>query len=162
MSPHGDTGAGGLEVRPREHVLLVQGREVTVTPREFEIAMRLAEHPGWVLSAHQLALDSEEGDYSPESVSVHVSRLRRKLASAGAPDVVETVRGFGYRLHATVDERSDSAGVPAGTCRALRDATWQLQQAALEVEHSGNSEQQGAATEAVDEARRKIYSILAE
>ena len=65
---------------------------------EFDIVMTLAEHPGWVFSADQLAGDPDQGDYSPESVSVLVSRARHKLNSAGCARVIETVRGLGYRL----------------------------------------------------------------
>ena len=90
---------GDLEVRSREHVVLVRGGEVPLSSREFEIVRALAARPGWVLSPSQLAADSDESDYSPESVSVLVSRIRHKLAEAGAADMVETVRGYGYRLN---------------------------------------------------------------
>lgn len=93
-----DTAGQWLLVRPHEHVVAVQGHEINLTPREYEIARTLVEHPGWVFSAEQLAADDAVSDYSPESVSVLVSRLRRKLNDAGALDAIETVRGFGYRL----------------------------------------------------------------
>lgn len=158
-----ETIACGLTVRPREHTVLVRGRAVRMTPREFEILARLASHPGWVLSAEQLSDESDEAGYSPESVSVHVSRLRHKLGQAGAPDAIETIRGFGYRLRASTegDGILPPDAAPA-VGRALRDATWQLTEAVLEVEHSGSTAQQGAACEALDRARRAIYASLAE
>jgi len=152
---------GDLEVRPREHTVLVNGSDVPLSSREFDIVRMLAEHPGWVFSASQLSGDSEEGDYSPESVSVLVSRLRHKLAAEGAPDVVETVRGVGYRLHparAPGVESPESAGVS----RELRDAFWQLQEAVIEVEHSGSVEQQRAVVELLERARRAAFASLAE
>jgi DNA-binding winged helix-turn-helix (wHTH) protein len=162
MSPLGDISVCGLVVRPREHVLLVQGREIELTSREFEIISRLAEHPGWVLSPSQLCDESEEADYSTESVSVHVSRLRHKLSLAGAEDVVETVRGSGYRLRRTEPADEDPILAPDGSRRRLRDASWQLHEAALEAEHAGSEQQLESVADALEEARHAIYRILAE
>ena len=136
------------------------GVPVELTSREFEILARLAEHPGWVFSADQLAEDSDAREYSSESVSVHMSRLRHKLSATGAPDAVETVRGFGYRLRAG---DADDAGVePAsGVDRSLRDALWQLSEAVHEVEHAGGPTQRLAASDSLERARREIYAILA-
>lgn len=161
MSAQSEIYVGELEIRPREHAVYAHGHEVSLTSREFDIVMMLAEHPGWVFSANQLASESDEGDYSPESVSVLVSRLRQKLAAAGVSDVVETVRGIGYRLHSppACDEESSAA---LALRRNLRDASWQLQEAVLEVEHSGTPEQQSEATEALIHARHAIYASLAE
>jgi len=150
----------GLELRPHECELLVRGAPVELTSREFQILAALAEHPGWVFSAEQLADDAADHDYSPESVSVHVSRLRHKLSAAGAPDALETVRGFGYRLRA-----GDADGVADETVgavdRSMRDALWRLSEAVHEVEYAGGSDQQLAAIDALERARREIYAILA-
>ncbi len=152
---------GDLEIRPREHAVFASGREVPLTSREFEIMMKLAEHPGWVFSASQLADDDGQSDFSPESVSVLVSRVRQKLASAGAADLVETVRGFGYRLHAPRD--SDAETITATTARReLRDALWQLQEVVIEVEHSGSPEQRTIVHEILDSSRRAIHASLAD
>ena len=161
MSTSGDIHVGELEIRPHEHVALVQGQEVPLSSREFEIVMMLAEHPGWVFSANQLCGDTEEADYSPESVSVLVSRLRHKLAAAGAQDVIETVRGIGYRLHVSRASTDESAPAPPAS-RELRDAAWQLQDAVFEVEHSGTPEQKLAAAEILEQARRALFASLAE
>lgn len=157
----GNICVGELEIRLHEHAVLAHGLEIPLTPREFEIVMMLAEHPGWVFSANQLSGDPEEGDHSPESVSVLVSRLRQKLAAAGVLDAVETVRGFGYRLRSPTESGEEEPG-SAGRNRELRDASWQLQEAAIEVEHSGSSEQQQAAVDVLDKARRALYACLAE
>ncbi len=151
---------GDLELRPREHVAFVADKEIALTPGEFEIVLALAEHPGWVFSASQLANDSEEGEeHSPESVSVLVSRVRQKLATAGLSDAIETVRGFGYRLRRGA-EPTDAVSVMAA--RSLRDAAWQLQEAVIEVEHSGTAEQQEAAAEVLQRARHAVFASLAE
>jgi DNA-binding winged helix-turn-helix (wHTH) protein len=152
---------GDIEIRPHEHAVVVSGREVALTPREFEIVMMLAEHPGWVFSASQLADDSGQSEYSPESVSVLVSRLRQKLASAGVVDAVETVRGFGYRLHASTGSDAESVD-GSGARRELRDALWQLQEAVIEVEHAGSAEQREAVRGILDASRRAIHSSLAD
>lgn len=152
---------GDLEVRSREHVVLVRGSEVPLSSREFEIVRALAEHPGWVFSPSQLAAESDETDYSPESVSVLVSRIRHKLTEAGADDVVETVRGVGYRMH-SLAAHGDLPSEAARANRELRDAMWLLQEAAIEVEHAGSAEQQRAAAEALEHARRSIFGSLAE
>lgn len=152
----------GLVIRPHEHVVLAHGIAVDLTSREFEIMMRLATHPGWVFSAGQLSEDSAAGDFSPESVSVHVARLRHKLAVMGAADVVETVRGVGYRLRVATTGAEGESGAGCGVSRALRDAVWQLQEAVHEVEHSGGPEQQAAAINALETARRMVYASLAE
>ena len=87
-------GAVELDIRTRR--AQVNGRSIDLTAREFTLAETLMRHPGQVMSREQL-LDRVWGyDFSPESnvVDVYVRYLRRKLG----PDVIETVRGMGYRL----------------------------------------------------------------
>jgi DNA-binding response OmpR family regulator len=74
----------------------IEGRSVELTSREFALLETLMHHPGQVLSQPQL-IDQVWGyDHDTRSnvVEVYVGYLRRKLA----PDVVETVRGAGYRF----------------------------------------------------------------
>ncbi len=160
MSQSGEITACGLTIRPREHVVVVNGAHLDLTPREFEILACLAEHPGWVVSAEQLSSAGGEDEYSAESVSVLVSRLRHKFARAGARDVIETVRGYGYRLHVAQD---DVGGEEIGdaTNRSLHAAAWRLQEAVLEADHSGDQAQREAAIDALEAARRAIYAALA-
>jgi len=83
-----------IDVSTRE--VRIGGRSVDVTPREFALLETLMRHSGQVLSQAQL-LDQVWGyDRDPRSnvVEVYVGYLRRKLR----PDVVETVRGAGYRF----------------------------------------------------------------
>lgn len=161
MSAMGIICVGDMEVRSHEHAVLVHGNDVPLSSREFGIVRMLAEHPGWVFSASQLSDDADGGAYSPESVSVLVSRVRHKLAAQGAQDAVETVRGVGYRLRAA---KAPHVAAPEsdGVSRELRDAFWLLQEAVIEVEHSGSAEQQHAVVELLEGARRATFASLAE
>jgi DNA-binding winged helix-turn-helix (wHTH) protein len=161
VPPSDSISVGELEVRPHEHVVLVRGHAVALSSKEFDIVLMMAEHPGWVFSADQLAGYPEDTGCSPESVSVLVYRVRQKLAEAGASDVVETVRGLGYRLHS--GDVVQSEPTPADDARReLRDACWQLQEAVTEVDHSGSPDQQREVVAILEQARRAVYTSLAE
>ena len=69
-------------------------------PREFGLLWRLADTPGQRVTRQQLLKDVWRINHEPEtnSVEVHVSRLRTKLAGAGCDGLVETAPGGGYRL----------------------------------------------------------------
>jgi len=87
-------GAVTLDLNTR--LARIDGRAVDLTSREFALLETLMRHPGQVLSQPQL-LDQVWGyDHEPGSnvVEVYVGYLRKKLR----PDVVETVRGAGYRF----------------------------------------------------------------
>ncbi|MBF2075049.1 MAG: response regulator transcription factor [Synechococcales cyanobacterium C42_A2020_086] len=97
---HADTtvkfGSILLDLRTRR--VHVQDRLVELSAREFTLAEIFLRHPGQVLSRQQL-LDRVWGyDYDPGSniVDVYVGYLRKKLGN----DLIETVRGMGYRLRA--------------------------------------------------------------
>ena len=74
------------------------GRTVELTAREFTLLETLMRHPDQVLSREQLLSHVWGYDFDPGSnvVDVYVRYLRRKLGA----DVIETVRGMGYRLTA--------------------------------------------------------------
>lgn len=95
----GETKVARLNVLAEERRALFGEFELHLTAREFDILARLAERPGWVLSDEQLADEDYLGGSSPNAVNVHVSHLRAKLTAAGAPpDLIETVRGVGWRV----------------------------------------------------------------
>jgi two-component system, OmpR family, response regulator len=80
---------GAREVR-------VNGREIELTQREFDLLDYLMRHLGQVVTRDQL-LESVWGFASPgetRTVEVHVAQLRKKL---GHPDLIRTVRGLGYK-----------------------------------------------------------------
>ena len=73
-------------------------RTVELTAREFALLETFMRHPGQVLSREQLLSHVWGYDFDPGSnvVDVYIRYLRRKLG----PNVIETVRGMGYRLRA--------------------------------------------------------------
>jgi DNA-binding response OmpR family regulator len=79
----------------------VRGEAVELTYVEFELLRTLAGRPGWVFS-RQALLESLWGDYAyrePRTIDVHVRHLREKIeADPHEPDLLQTVRGVGYRL----------------------------------------------------------------
>lgn len=92
---------GPLVVLPAEHRCFVSGEEVALTAREFAILTHLAGRAGQVVSKPELIDEVWDFAETPEVnvVEVHVSSLRRKLAAhPGGEEVIETVRGAGYRL----------------------------------------------------------------
>ncbi len=76
------------------------GRWLALHPREFELLWRLADAPGKRVTRKQLLTDVWRLAHDPEtnSVEVHVSRLRAKLALGGCADLVQTDPLGGYRL----------------------------------------------------------------
>ena len=88
---------GPLTVDSRARKVTVQGEEVALTPREFEILECLAADPGRVFTRQELLERIWETDwYGPTKVlDVHVAALRRKLA---LPGLIETAYGRGFRL----------------------------------------------------------------
>jgi two-component system alkaline phosphatase synthesis response regulator PhoP len=89
---------GPLRIDVTRHEVRVRNEPVELTLAEFRILQNLAKQPGRVLTRNQL-LDLALGQdhfVLNRTVDVHVSSLRRKLGTAG--EMVETVRGVGYRL----------------------------------------------------------------
>src|SRR5262245_6045102 len=74
-----------------------RGQPLTLTPREFDLLVFLARHPGRVLSREELLRKVWGYDYVGETrtVDVHVRRLRQKLS--GGSSEIETVLGSGYK-----------------------------------------------------------------
>jgi two-component system phosphate regulon response regulator PhoB len=79
----------------------VDGEPVELTPIEFRLLLLLLERRGRVQSRPQLleSVWQAQPDIQTRTVDMHVKRLRAKLGRAGA--LIETVRGFGYRIRDT-------------------------------------------------------------
>ena len=91
---------GPLTIDMAAHLVHVEGEQVELTPTEFKLLLTLAERRGRVQGrAHLLQTVWEAApDIQTRTVDMHVQRLRAKLGIAG--DLIETVRGFGYRIRA--------------------------------------------------------------
>jgi DNA-binding response OmpR family regulator len=91
----------GLEINPASRVVLIDGREVALTQREFDLLLFLASHSGQVFTREQL-MDAvwRFVFYSDTTtVTVHIRRLRAKIERDPAhPRYIETVWGVGYRF----------------------------------------------------------------
>jgi two-component system phosphate regulon response regulator PhoB len=89
---------GQLEIDVAAHVVRVASEPVELTPTEYKLLLLLAERRGRVQArAHLLESVWEAApDIQTRTVDMHVQRLRAKLGAAG--EMIETVRGFGYRL----------------------------------------------------------------
>jgi two-component system phosphate regulon response regulator PhoB len=88
----------GLEVDARAHRVTADGEELVLTPLEFRLLSMFLAQPGRAFTRDQL-LDSVwniSADVTTRTVDTHVKRLREKLGAYG--DIIETVRGVGYRL----------------------------------------------------------------
>jgi DNA-binding response OmpR family regulator len=88
---------GPLVVDLRTQKVTVEGREIALTPKEFDILECLATDPGRVMTRQEVLESAWDAHwYGPTKVlDVHVAALRRKL---GLPGLIETVYGRGYRL----------------------------------------------------------------
>lgn len=91
-------GPNTILMRVRAHTVSVGGRPLALTPKEFDVLHHLLERRGEVITADDLSVEiwGYETYGSRNYVEAHVSRLRTRLRLAGAPDVIETVRGAGY------------------------------------------------------------------
>jgi DNA-binding response OmpR family regulator len=103
---------GALTVDRRARRIVVDGTEVTLSPKEFDLLALLAEDPGAVVNRQTILEEVWDPHwYGPtKTVDVHVASLRRKL---GHPEWVETVRRVGLRLGDTTatGARGDPPGV---------------------------------------------------
>ena len=89
---------GAILLDADKHVVRVQGTEVYLTYKEFELLRILMAHPGQVFSRDRLLAEIWGYDFDGETrtVDVHIRSLRHKLGAAG--EEIETVRGIGYRM----------------------------------------------------------------
>jgi DNA-binding response OmpR family regulator len=89
---------GGLLIDPGRRELSVDGQEVVLTAREFDLLLAMAENHGLVLTREQLLTRVWGADFfgDPRVVDVHVRHLREKLGPAH--EVIQTVRGVGYKF----------------------------------------------------------------
>lgn len=90
--------AGSITLNEKKHEVLVDGEHINLTLKEYEMLKRLIHNKGIVLTRDRLLEEIWGYDFDGETrtVDVHIRTLRQKLGSAG--EVIETVRGVGYRI----------------------------------------------------------------
>jgi two-component system phosphate regulon response regulator PhoB len=110
--------AGPLVLDKAVHRLLVDGREVPLSPAEFRLLAFLLENQGRVFSREELLRGAWPSNITAggRTVDVHVRRLRQLLEPFGCDDVIQTVRSFGYRL---VSPSRDPQDAPAQAGRPV-------------------------------------------
>ena len=89
---------GGLYVCPSRHLVTVNHEPVSLTLKEYELLYLLLKNSGMVLSRTQLLnqIWGYEFDGESRTVDVHIRTLRQKLGEMG--ELIETVRGVGYKI----------------------------------------------------------------
>jgi DNA-binding response OmpR family regulator len=97
-APTRSTRVGPLELDVRGRRARVDGSELDLTPKEFDLLALLAREPGAVVSRAEILQEVWQTTWygSAKTIDVHVAALRKKL---GDPSWIETVRGVGLRLH---------------------------------------------------------------
>ena len=90
--------AGDLEIDTKKHEVTAAGEVVNLTLKEYELLKRLMKNPNIVMTRDCLLEDIWGYDFDGETrtVDVHVRTLRQKLGTCG--EMIETVRGVGYRM----------------------------------------------------------------
>ncbi|MBU2501852.1 response regulator [bacterium] len=88
----------GIMIHPGRHEVAIGGQSVDLTRTEFRILHFLSSRPGWVFTRGQIVRAVHGDDYpvTGRSVDVQVAALRRKLGEKG--DMIQTVRGVGYKM----------------------------------------------------------------
>jgi DNA-binding response OmpR family regulator len=91
---------GPVELDRLKHKVRIGGKNLDLTPKEFHLLQHFLLHPEEVVRRTELLEKVWDMHFDPESnvVDVHVGNLRRKLRQATGTDLIQTVRGVGFRL----------------------------------------------------------------
>jgi two-component system, OmpR family, alkaline phosphatase synthesis response regulator PhoP len=87
-----------LTIHPGKREVHIKNKTLDLTFAEFELLYHLASRPGWVFTRYQIVNAVKGDDYpvTDRSVDVQIAGLRKKLGAYG--DLIETIRGVGYRF----------------------------------------------------------------
>lgn len=92
----------GLEINTASHKVFLNGKEVQLTTKEYDLLLFLASNPNIVFSKEQIfdALWGEDYYGDTATVAVHIQKIRKKIEKdPSAPEYIETVWGAGYRFN---------------------------------------------------------------
>ena len=89
---------GNLSVNPEKHIVTANGKNITLTYKEYQMLLLLMQNKGVVFSRDKLLnkIWGYEFDGENRTVDVHIRTLRTKLGECG--NLITTVRGFGYKI----------------------------------------------------------------
>jgi len=92
---------GGIQVDKTAHRVLVEGREVELSYKEFELLTYFIENKGIALSREKILNNVWNYDYfgDARTIDTHVKKLRSKLGDKGG-DMIKTIWGMGYKMEA--------------------------------------------------------------
>ncbi len=98
VSVRSTVDVSGICIDPDAHTVTVDGKEIALTPREFELLLYIAQNKNIALSRQQILSAVWNFDYygDARTVDTHIKNLRMKLGERGA--ALKTVRGRGYKL----------------------------------------------------------------
>jgi len=91
---------GGVLIDLLKRQVFRDGEPITLQPREFALLEELLRNQGRVVTRSMFLERVWKYHFDPQTniVDTHISRLRTKLNEGGKPDVIQTVRGVGYRM----------------------------------------------------------------
>lgn len=93
----------GLEINTASHKVFVNGKEIQLTTKEYELLVFLASNPNIVFSKEHIFNTLWMDDYSGDAatVAVHIQKIRKKIEKDSSnPEYIETIWGSGYRFNA--------------------------------------------------------------
>lgn len=91
-----------MEIQTDSHKVFVNGKEIFLTTKEYELLLFLASNPNIVFTKDQIFSSIWEEDYCGDTatVAVHIQKLRKKIEKdSGNPEYIETIWGTGYRFN---------------------------------------------------------------
>ena len=105
---HESVAVGSMVLYPEKYTATLQGRDLELTPKLFELLLLLARYPGRVFTRDELLSRVWGMDYAGETrtVDVHITWLRKKIeVDPGNPTLLLTVRGVGYKMSENIVEK---------------------------------------------------------
>ena len=104
LSDTADDGiyAGELSIHPKSRKVLRQGREISLTPKEFDILYLLAQNRGEVFTKEQIYRAVWDGDFllADSNIIAFIRKLRKKIElNPDAPEYILTIWGIGYKFN---------------------------------------------------------------
>ena len=94
---------GDFSINPQSRIVRVRGKEIHLTPKEFELLIFMVRHANKVLT-HRVLLNAVWGGESvqqPEYLRVFINQLRKKIEPGDKPQYIVTDPWVGYRFHPT-------------------------------------------------------------